>query len=85
MLRTREHETDVRRGEVAEDRLNPAERAERGSYCGCIAGAFSIGEYEQSLVTPRSRRGQARSDDPGDEARGAGELGFPRCSTRPRR
>jgi arsenite methyltransferase len=34
---------------VAEDRLSPAERAERGSYCGCIAGALSIGEYEQSL------------------------------------
>ena len=34
---------------VAEDRLTPDERAERGSYCGCIAGALSIGEYEQSL------------------------------------
>jgi arsenite methyltransferase len=35
---------------VAEDRLAPAERAERGSYCGCIAGALSKGEYEQGLV-----------------------------------
>ena len=26
---------------VAEDRLSPAERAERGSYSGCIAGALS--------------------------------------------
>src|SRR5438105_1265007 len=26
---------------VAEDRLSPAERAERGSYTGCIAGALS--------------------------------------------
>ena len=34
---------------VAEDRLSPAERAERGSYCGCIAGALSVGEYEQAL------------------------------------
>jgi arsenite methyltransferase len=34
---------------VAEDRLTPAERAERGSYCGCIAGALSQGEYEQGL------------------------------------
>ena len=34
---------------VAEDRLAPAERAERGSYSGCIAGALSRGEYEQGL------------------------------------
>ncbi|MDQ1486486.1 MAG: arsenite methyltransferase [Actinomycetota bacterium] len=30
---------------VAEDRLTPAERAERGDYAGCIAGALSNGEY----------------------------------------
>jgi arsenite methyltransferase len=35
---------------VAEDRLSPAERAERGSYVGCIAGALSKGEYEQGLL-----------------------------------
>jgi arsenite methyltransferase len=34
---------------VAEDRLAPTERAERGSYVGCIAGALSKGEYEASL------------------------------------
>jgi arsenite methyltransferase len=34
---------------VAEDRLSPAERAERGSYVGCIAGALSRGEYETGL------------------------------------
>jgi arsenite methyltransferase len=34
---------------VAEDRLSPEERAERGSYVGCIAGALSIGEYEAGL------------------------------------
>ena len=34
---------------VAEDRLTPAERAERGSYVGCIAGALSRGEYEAGL------------------------------------
>jgi SAM-dependent methyltransferase len=34
---------------VAEDRLSPAERAERGSHVGCIAGALSIGEYEAGL------------------------------------
>ncbi len=35
---------------VAEDRLSPAERAERGSYVGCIAGALSTTEYQQGLV-----------------------------------
>ena len=34
---------------VAEDHLTPADRAERGSYVGCIAGALSIGEYEAGL------------------------------------
>ena len=35
---------------VAEDRLAAAERAERGSYCGCVAGALSKGEYERMLL-----------------------------------
>src|SRR5699024_2651018 len=30
---------------VAEDRLTPEERADRGSYVGCIAGAMSTTEY----------------------------------------
>jgi arsenite methyltransferase len=34
---------------VAEDRLSPAERAERGSYVGCIAGALSRREYVEGL------------------------------------
>jgi arsenite methyltransferase len=34
---------------VAEDRLTPEERAERGSYVGCIAGALAKGEYERGL------------------------------------
>mgnify|MGYP002382247613 CR=1 FL=1 len=34
---------------VAEDRLGPAERAERGSYVGCIAGALSRSEYVAGL------------------------------------
>ena len=34
---------------VAEDSLAPADRAERGSYVGCIAGALSRGEYEAGL------------------------------------
>jgi len=34
---------------VAEDRLTPEQRAERGSYVGCIAGALSKSEYEEGL------------------------------------
>ena len=37
--------TDV----VAENRLSPEERAERGSFVGCIAGALSQAEYEGGL------------------------------------
>jgi arsenite methyltransferase len=35
---------------VAEDRLTPAERAERGPYVGCIAGALSVSEYREGLT-----------------------------------
>jgi SAM-dependent methyltransferase len=38
--------TDV----VAEDQLSPQERAERGAWVGCIAGALSKGEYEAGLA-----------------------------------
>jgi arsenite methyltransferase len=34
---------------VADDRLSPADRAARGSYVGCIAGALSFAEYRQEL------------------------------------
>ena len=34
---------------VAEDRLSPEDRAERGSYVGCIAGALSKSEYVAGL------------------------------------
>jgi SAM-dependent methyltransferase len=34
---------------VAEDRLTSEQRAERGSFVGCIAGALSKGEYEAGL------------------------------------
>jgi arsenite methyltransferase len=37
--------TDV----VAEDRLGAEDRAKRGSYVGCIAGALSMAEYEEGL------------------------------------
>ena len=35
---------------VAEDHLTPAQRAERGSYVGCIAGALSRSEYLDGLT-----------------------------------
>ena len=35
---------------VAEERLSPEERAERGSFVGCIAGAQSESEYRQGLA-----------------------------------
>ena len=34
---------------VAEDRLPAHDRAARGSYVGCVAGALSVGEYETIL------------------------------------
>ena len=35
---------------VAEDGLTPAQRAQRGSHVGCIAGALSRGEYRAGLA-----------------------------------
>ena len=34
---------------VADDELTPEQRAERGTYVGCIAGALSFQEFEQGL------------------------------------
>jgi SAM-dependent methyltransferase len=34
---------------VADDALTPEQRAERGSFVGCIAGALSFGEYRAGL------------------------------------
>jgi SAM-dependent methyltransferase len=34
---------------VADDALTPKQRAERGTYVGCIAGALSFEEYERGL------------------------------------
>jgi SAM-dependent methyltransferase len=34
---------------VADDALTPEQRAERGSYAGCIAGALSFAEFEAGL------------------------------------
>jgi len=36
---------------VAEDRLSGADRAERGSHVGCIAGALSVSEYRDGLAS----------------------------------
>src|SRR5215211_7132259 len=35
---------------VADDALSPEDRAERGSYVGCIAGALSFSEYRAGLA-----------------------------------
>ncbi|MBA2382153.1 MAG: methyltransferase domain-containing protein, partial [Chloroflexi bacterium] len=35
---------------VADDRLSPDERAARGSFSGCIAGALSFAEYRAGLA-----------------------------------
>ena len=67
---------------VAEDRLSPADRAERGSYAGCIAGALSVSEYVAGLeaagfeeisvaFTHAGRRRDARRDRQGAEDRRA--------------
>ena len=64
---------------VAEDRLTPDERAERGDWVGCIAGALSVSEYTAGLeaagldrrrgdVHPRGRRRAARGDREGPQA-----------------
>src|SRR4029077_20970419 len=34
---------------VAEDSLNAEQRAERGSFAGCIAGALSVSEFREGL------------------------------------
>jgi len=34
---------------VADDNLTPTERAERGSFAGCVAGALSFSEYRAGL------------------------------------
>jgi SAM-dependent methyltransferase len=34
---------------VADDTLTPTQRAERGDYVGCIAGALSFAEYREGL------------------------------------
>ncbi|MFF8961769.1 arsenite methyltransferase [Streptomyces globisporus] len=36
---------------VADDQLDPDQRAERGDYVGCIAGALSFTEYGEGLAT----------------------------------
>jgi arsenite methyltransferase len=45
---------------VAEDRLAPDERAERGSYAGCIAGALSKSEFETALKAAGFREIEVR-------------------------
>jgi SAM-dependent methyltransferase len=68
---------------VSDDSLTPTERAERGSFVGCIAGALSFSEYRSGLeavgltdvdVTPTHEIGDGlydaiiRATKPGDRA-----------------
>ena len=58
---------------VAEDRLSRADRAERGSHVGCIAGALSVSEYRDGLDArrPRGHRGRADARGRADGMHGA--------------
>ena len=49
---------------VADDHLTPAERAERGSYVGCIAGALSRSEYLEGLAAWGSTSPSVRFTQP---------------------
>ena len=64
---------------VAANELSPEDRAERGSYVGCIAGALSFAEYEAELraagftgdldrAHEQGRRRHAQRDREGHEA-----------------
>ena len=48
---------------VANDSLTPAQRAERGNWVGCIAGALSYSEYHAL-----TRRGWIRENNPRSHA-----------------
>jgi arsenite methyltransferase len=84
---------------VAEDRLTAEERAERGSYVGCIAGALSFTEFEAGLravgladvtVTPTQAVGDGlhsaivRAVKPGAVEGAPGPRRGPRSVSRPR-
>jgi SAM-dependent methyltransferase len=57
---------------VAEDRLTEAERAERGDWAGCIAGALSRGEYQRLLADAGFREVEVSwTHDVADGLRGA--------------
>ena len=47
---------------VASDDLSPADRAERGSLVGCIAGALSFAEYRSGMERCRVRGRRDRAD-----------------------
>lgn len=63
---------------VADDVLSPAERAERGTHAGCIAGALSFAEYRAGLAA-------AGLGDVDVEAEEAAQDGIHRALVRARR
>ena len=78
---------------VAEDSLSPEQRAERGSFAGCIAGALSVSEFRDGLeavgltevthhaVPHRHRRDDQRHHQ-GDEADRCATAHRPCCAAR---
>ena len=75
---------------VAEDALTPEQRAERGSYVGCIAGALSFsrvrgrparGRADRCLphLDPHRRRRHAQRDREGHQAGRCGPVGASRA------
>ena len=55
---------------VAEDHLTLDERAERGSFAGCIAGALSFSEFRAGLEARRPHRRLAHADARGRRRHG---------------
>ena len=81
---------------VAEDHLTPDQRAERGSYVGCIAGALSAAEYLTGLaeagftgatvdfthqVAPGLHGAIVRATKPGPASPGAASATIPTAAT----
>jgi len=79
---------------VAEDHLSPADRAERGSHVGCVAGALSRQEYLSGLtaagfadvevqftheVAPQMHAAIIRAVKPSTEGSGPGDRRTKRC------
>ena len=73
---------------VADDELSPDERAARGSYVGCIAGALSFAEFRSGLRGRGPDRRVAHDHPPGDRRhaqrhRPRGQVGWSHAAPAP--